>query len=75
MSISSGEDIVKAVQREILEETNIQTEFISMVAFRHIIKGAFGCSDIYFVIELSPLTDNIIKQDDEVVDCQWMDVS
>lgn len=71
----SGEDIVDAVQREVQEETNIRTEFVSVISFRHTLKSNFGCSDIYFVVELKPLNFDIKKEDEEIEASQWMDVS
>lgn len=60
--------------REVLEETNIKTEFRNMIAFRHSHGGPFGCSDIYFIVELAPLSADIVKDDLEVEDAQWMEV-
>ncbi|XP_014248506.1 nudix hydrolase 8 isoform X2 [Cimex lectularius] len=68
------EDIGDAAQREVLEETTIQTEFISVIAFRHSLQGNFGCSDIYFIVWLKPLTHEISKEESEVKDCKWMNV-
>ncbi|KAI5723172.1 hypothetical protein M8J76_002432 [Diaphorina citri] len=49
--VEMSEDIGEAAVREVFEETNIRTEFHSVVAFRHTHKAAFGCSDIYFIVE------------------------
>lgn len=70
-----GEEIGEAAQREVLEETGIKTEFLSLLSVRHLPSAVFGCSDLYFVVRLKPLSSEITKQDDEVEDCQWMDVS
>ncbi|KAL1453045.1 hypothetical protein WDU94_007221 [Cyamophila willieti] len=72
--VDPSEDIGEAAKREVLEETNIKTEFHSVVAFRHTHKAAFGCSDIYFIVRLKPLSEDIIKDDREITDSKWMDV-
>ncbi|XP_039276269.1 uncharacterized protein LOC111064434 [Nilaparvata lugens] len=45
-----------------------------MVAFRHILKFVFGCADLYFVAEMSPITEDIVKDDHEIDKCVWMKV-
>ena len=49
-----GEDFGQTAVREVLEETGIECEFQSVIAFRHIHKFAFECSDIYIVCHLKP---------------------
>lgn len=71
----TGEDIVNAVRREVLEETGIQTKFVSLICFRHMLNFRFGCSDIYFICHLKPLTQDINVEPREITDAQWMDVS
>lgn len=34
----------------------------------------FRCSDIYTVIQLRPLNENIEKCEREIDDCKWMDI-
>ena len=60
--------------REVLEETGIQTTFISLVCFRHMLNFRFGCSDIYFICLLKPLTHEITRDTKEIADAQWMEV-
>uniref|UniRef100_A0A0A9Y2S5 Nudix hydrolase 8 n=1 Tax=Lygus hesperus TaxID=30085 RepID=A0A0A9Y2S5_LYGHE len=72
--VDPGEDIVYAAQREVLEETNVRTEFESLVTVRHSLEAVFGCSDLYFVVRLRPLTSEITKQDVEIDNAKWMDV-
>lgn len=69
-----GEDIPVAAMREVYEETNIMTEFKSIVAVRHTHGIAFGCSDLYFIVELTPKSYVIKKCEKEIVDCKWMKV-
>ncbi|CAH1389826.1 unnamed protein product [Nezara viridula] len=73
--VDPGEEIGEAAQREVLEETGIKTEFLSLLSVRHLPSAVFGCSDLYFVVRLKPLSYEITKQDDEVEDCQWMDIN
>lgn len=72
--VDRSEDIVEAVTREVLEETGIQTTFISLVCFRHMLNFRFGCSDIYFICLLKPLTHEITRDTKEIADAQWMEL-
>eukprot|EP01121_Diplochlamys_sp_Union-15-3_P014090 TRINITY_DN4454_c0_g1_i1.p1 TRINITY_DN4454_c0_g1~~TRINITY_DN4454_c0_g1_i1.p1 ORF type:complete len:139 (-),score=13.45 TRINITY_DN4454_c0_g1_i1:24-440(-) len=69
-----GEDICTAAVREVLEETGIKSEFKSLVCFRHHHNSFFGLSDLYFVCALTPLTEDIQIQEDEIAECKWMPV-
>lgn len=60
---------------QVLEETNVRTEFESLVTVRHSLEAVFGCSDLYFVVRLKPLSEEITKQDVEIDNAKWMDVS
>ena len=57
---------------QIREETGIETEFRSIVAFRHGHNFNFGCSDIYIVVALRPLSETIHVDQKEIAKCQWM---
>ncbi|CAH1154666.1 unnamed protein product [Phaedon cochleariae] len=72
--VEPGENLVDAAIREVYEETKISTEFQSILTLRHIHNGMFGCSDIYTVVSLKPLTQEIEKCDREIENCIWMDV-
>merc|ERR1711872_1056291 len=54
------------------EDPGIETEFRSIVAFRHGHNFNFGCSDIYIVVALRPLTETIHADQKEIAKCQWM---
>ena len=69
-----GEHIKDAAVREILEETGIQTEFDSLICFRHWHQYRYEKSDIYFVAKLRPLSSNISMQEEEISECLWMPV-
>lgn len=73
-ALHPGEHIVAAVQREVKEETGIDTEFRSLICFRHWHGFRFGKSDIYFVCRLNPLSFEITRQEDEIDECFWMPV-
>jgi len=70
--VDPGEDISVAAVREVKEETGVDTEFRSIVAFRHGHNFNFGCSDIYIIVALKPLSSTINKCDKELSACQWM---
>ncbi|GAU89064.1 hypothetical protein RvY_01659 [Ramazzottius varieornatus] len=67
------EDIQKTAQREVLEETGIETEFRSVLAFRqhHDMVASFGMSDIYVVCRMQPKTKEIRPCATEIVECRW----
>jgi 8-oxo-dGTP pyrophosphatase MutT (NUDIX family) len=54
----------------------LHTEFRSILAFRqhHHMPHTFGCSDLYFVCRLHPLTFDLKPCEKEVVRCAWMSV-
>ena len=51
-------------------------EFCSVLAFRqhHDMPHYFGCSDLYFICRLRPLTFDLHPCEKEVEECQWMSV-
>ena len=69
-----GEHIASAAVREVKEETGIDTEFVSLVCFRHWHGYRYGKSDIYFVTRLRPLTYDIEMDPSEISECLWMPV-
>lgn len=73
-ALRPGEHIEACVRREVLEETGIQTEFRSLVCFRHWHGYRYGKSDIYFVCRLEPLTFDIHPDPTEIDECLWMPV-
>lgn len=66
--------MIDAVIREVKEETNIETEFYSLLSVRHTHHRQFGCSDLYIVFILMPLTTDIVKCEREINDCKWMQI-
>ena len=73
-ALQVGEHLADAVVREVLEETGVQTRFDALVCFRHWHGYRYNKSDIYFVCRLSPLSQDVTKQDEEIEECLWMPV-
>ncbi|XP_077295004.1 uncharacterized protein LOC143917385 [Arctopsyche grandis] len=72
--VERGEDISDAAMREVKEETGIDTEFHSIVSFRHAHKMMFGNSDVYIIVNLIPKSTDIVQCQRELMGCQWMDI-
>jgi len=73
-ALLAGEHLADAVVREVLEETGIQAKFEAVVCFRHWHGYRWGKSDIYFVCRLSPVSEEITMQQEEIEECLWMPV-
>lgn len=69
------EDLSVAAMREVKEETGIDTDYHSIIGFRHAHKMMFGCSDIYMIVNLIPKSSTINMCKRELVKCAWMDIS
>jgi NADH pyrophosphatase NudC (nudix superfamily) len=72
--VDAGEDLSSAVEREVLEETGIQSQFVSILGFRHGHGFSHGRSDLYFVCRLTAKSYEIKKQDEEIAECKWVKV-
>lgn len=72
--VDPKENIVDAAIREVEEETNIKCQFKSILTLRHTHHGMFGCSDIYVVVALTPLTTDITKCEREIDLCEWIKI-
>ena len=73
-ALRHGEHIADAAIREVREETGVLTRFEALICFRHWHGYRYDRSDIYFICRLSPLTRQIVKQDEEIDECLWMPV-
>ncbi len=74
-ALDKREHISEAVMREVLEETGIRTEFISLTGFRHWHGYRYGKSDIYFICRLKPLNSDIVLDTSEIEEARWMPVT
>ncbi|XP_010275413.1 PREDICTED: nudix hydrolase 8-like [Nelumbo nucifera] len=70
--ILESEEIFTGAVREVKEETGIDTEFVEVIAFRHVHHVAFGKSDLFFICMLRPLSTQIIVDDMEIQAAKWM---
>lgn len=73
--IDVGEEIGAAAVREVLEETGVQTEFVTLAGFRHMHGYVFGKSDLYFVAVLRTTgSTDLVRQESEIAEARWMPV-
>ncbi|CAG9774080.1 unnamed protein product [Ceutorhynchus assimilis] len=72
--VEPGENLVDAAIREVWEETGIKSEFQSLLTLRQTHHGMFNCSDIYVVVNLKPLAEDIEKCEREIAECEWMSI-
>ncbi|KAE8702438.1 Nudix hydrolase 8 [Hibiscus syriacus] len=70
--IVESEEIFTGSVREVKEETGIDTEFVEVVAFRHVHNVAFEKSDLFFICILKPLSTEIMVDDHEIEAAKWM---
>jgi 8-oxo-dGTP pyrophosphatase MutT (NUDIX family) len=73
-ALQPGEHLVDAVLREVLEETGVRVRFAALVCFRHWHGYRYGKSDLYFVCRLTPLSEDVTAQAEEIEECLWMPV-
>jgi 8-oxo-dGTP pyrophosphatase MutT (NUDIX family) len=73
-ALTQGEHLAEAAVREVFEETGVQTKFEALVCLRHWHGYRYGKSDIYFVARLSPLSEEILQDQQEIEECRWMPV-
>ncbi|XP_021674313.1 nudix hydrolase 2 isoform X2 [Hevea brasiliensis] len=71
-TVDEGEDICAAAVREVKEETDIDAEFVEVLAFRQSHGEFFDKSDLCFICLLQPLSFDIQKQESEIDAAQWM---
>jgi len=72
--VKAGESLSQSAVREVKEETGIDTEFLNVLCFRHMHPLQFNTSDMYFIVRLKPLSQVIVKEEAEIMDCMWMDI-
>ena len=69
-----GEDISKAAEREVREETGIISSFTEVLGFRHQLKIQFGRGDLYVICRMKA-ENKTIKVDEEIDDARWIELS
>lgn len=70
-----GEGIGEAAEREVREETGVDSTFHSVLSLRHQHDVQFGNSDMYFICRLMPKDGgalDITKCAHEIADACWM---
>mmetsp|Transcript_125100 Transcript_125100/g.348106 ORF Transcript_125100/g.348106 Transcript_125100/m.348106 type:complete len:478 (+) Transcript_125100:106-1539(+) len=67
-----GEDFAITAIREVLEETGVKSELVGVTSMRHQHGLRFGQSDIYVVVRLRALSEEIKVDPEEIADAQWM---
>lgn len=72
--VEPREDLSDAAIREVEEETGVKTKFLSCFSFRHTHGANFGCSDLYFIVHLEPLSNDTNSDSDEVEDVRWIKI-
>ncbi len=73
--VELGEDIHIAAEREVLEETGITAEFKQVVGFVHKHPYRYGKSNLYFICQLTALTEKTsIEDENEIAEVQWLDI-
>ena len=67
--VEADEDIVEAVQREVLEEAGVEAKVQDIVGFRHSIAGSIGgpSANIYVVFRLTPISGEPRFDGDETI--------
>ena len=74
-TVDMSEDLKVAVEREVLEETNIKATFSSIIAFRHMTEFRFDHDDYYYICILRAEGENglvePVPQPDEIVASKW----
>lgn len=70
--VDEGEDLYAAAVREVKEETDVDAEFVEVLAFRQSHKEFFEKSDLFFLCMLHPLSSHIQIQESEIAAAQWM---
>jgi 8-oxo-dGTP pyrophosphatase MutT (NUDIX family) len=74
--LDQGETIAHAAEREVWEETGIQTEFECLVGyFSHQMTWQFGKSALYHICRLKPLSLDISIDQQEIAEAKWMPVT
>lgn len=72
--IGAGEDISGGAEREVKEETGVDTKFKGVIAIRHSHGALHDKSDLFHICLLEARSDQITVQTDELAGAQWIDL-
>lgn len=67
-----GEDFAETVAREVQEETGVTGSLIGVVSLRHSHGFRFSQGDMYVVVKMQALKEEITLDPHELQDAQWM---
>eukprot|EP01012_Entosiphon_sulcatum_P040024 TRINITY_DN53654_c0_g1_i1.p1 TRINITY_DN53654_c0_g1~~TRINITY_DN53654_c0_g1_i1.p1 ORF type:complete len:280 (-),score=49.85 TRINITY_DN53654_c0_g1_i1:49-837(-) len=71
--VEAGEDLAKAVEREVLEETGVPAQFQCLLGASHRHNAIWGMDDIYFMCLLRTDFDGpLTPPANEIAKCEWM---
>ena len=72
--VNQGEEFGDAAEREVFEETGIQSEFKNIIGFRHQNGLSFGKGDVYIFCLMKAITIDINMDQNELADACWMPI-
>jgi len=75
--LDPGEDIGMAAQRELMEETGLDSKIVKILCFRQAHAGGDRGSDLFFVCQMSPVATHeqqVTAQEEEIAAVKWMDM-
>jgi ADP-ribose pyrophosphatase YjhB (NUDIX family) len=73
--VDPGYHIAAGVEREVREETGVESRFEAVVGVRQWHRNMFGTSNLYFICRLTPLSEALHTDDPEIHDVRWMPVA
>ncbi len=74
--VEVGEKLAEGIHREVLEETGLEIELLSVVEiFERIMRDAAGVAEYHYVLVdyLCRVTGGVLKAGDDVSEAQWVE--
>src|SRR5258708_5637218 len=74
--VEVGEKLAEGIRREVLEETGLEIELLSVVEiFERIMRDAAGVAEYHYVLVdyLCRVTGGVLKAGDDVSEAQWVE--